>query len=222
MDDSVPAVLSQLALAGVTVQWRDGKAVFKAVAAPSAGVIALIDARKADISAFLHPDAVRRRLDAEAEVLRAPRPPDVSDDRWETALDGLRAFVVAGYGDEAQRLGWPRDELYRVPQLWSQIHVCGCALVIGDNEVVEVTPTRIGIKTRSGAIQSFYRKPQVDYALVHETRLKLIRGSFADGSEEPKLRSFEFAINFYRSNNGCDLETAKRVVLDLLKPAGRP
>jgi hypothetical protein len=215
MDDSVPAVLSQLALAGVTVQWRDGKAVFKAVAAPSAGVIALIDARKADISAFLHPDAVRRRLDAEAEVLQAPCPPDVSDDRWETALDGLRAFVVAGYGDEAQRLGWPRDELYRVPQLWSQIHICGCALLIGDNEVVEVTPTEIRIKTASGTTQRFFRRPKPDLALVYRERLKLF--GLDASSEEVQLRALEHTVRFCRDHRNCDFETAKAAVLSAIE-----
>ena len=61
MEDSVPAVLARLAQSDVSVQWRDGKAVFKAAAAPPADIVALIDARKADISAFLHPDAVQRR-----------------------------------------------------------------------------------------------------------------------------------------------------------------
>ena len=66
MADSVPAVLGRLAQDGVSVQWRDGKAVFKASAEPPSDVVALIDARKAEVSAFLHPDAVQRRLEAEA------------------------------------------------------------------------------------------------------------------------------------------------------------
>ena len=77
---------------------RDDKAVFRAAAAPPSDIVALIEARKADVSTFLCPEAVQRRLDAEAEVLQAPCLPDVSDDRWETALDSLRAFIAAGYG----------------------------------------------------------------------------------------------------------------------------
>jgi hypothetical protein len=214
MDDSVPAVLSQLALAGVTVQWRDGKAVFKAVAAPSAGVIALIDARKADISAFLHPDAVRRRLDAEAEVLRAPRPPDVSDDRWETALDGLRAFIAAGYGAEAERLGWPRDELYAVPPLWSRVDLCGVGLAIGDREVISVAADRIQIKASSGSVLSFYRKPQPDYAVAYRAHLARSRCETEAGNQEAHLRAIEAAVNLWRGHHpGADLETAKAAVL---------
>ena len=174
MADSVPAVLGRLAQADVSVQWRDGKAVFKAAAEPPPDVVALIDARKADISAFLHPDAVRRRLEAKAEVLRAPRPPDVTDGRWETALDGLRAFIGNGYADEAQRLGWPRDELFAVPPLWARVDLCGAALLIGDREVVDITSNEIRIKTASGATTAFYRKPQVDYGVAYRARLKQI------------------------------------------------
>ena len=93
----------------------------------------------------------------------ATRPPDASDDRWQAALRGLSAFVAGGWADQAERLGWTRDELFRVPELWSQIHLTGAALLIGDSEVIEVTPTEIRIRTPSGATQSFYRRPAVDY-----------------------------------------------------------
>jgi hypothetical protein len=70
MEVTVPAVLSRLAQSGVSVHWRDGKAVFKAAAAPPADIVALINARKAEVSAFLNPEAVQRRLHAETDVLQ--------------------------------------------------------------------------------------------------------------------------------------------------------
>ena len=207
----IPAVLGRLAQEGVSVQWRDGKAVFKAAAAPPADIVELIDARKAEISAFLHPDAVRRRLDAEAEVLRASRPPDVGDDRWQTALDGLKAFIANGHGDEAERLGWTRDELFRVPKLWSQISLCGRALLIGDNEVTEVTASRIGIKTASGSSQGFYREPAVDYGVAYRARLKQIGDDAL--SEENQLRALEAVTNLFRANNpGASVDEANAAV----------
>ena len=154
------------------MRWRDGKAVFKAATEPPADIVALIDARKAEISAFLHPEAVQCRLDAEAEVLRAPRPPDVSDGHWEVALRGLRSFIELGYGDEALRLGWPPDELYAVPPVWSRVDLCGVGLAIGDRQVVSITPTEIRIKTPSGGTLAFYRKPAVDYRVAYEAHLK--------------------------------------------------
>ena len=80
----------------------------------------------------------------------ATRPPDASDDRWQAALRGLSAFVAGGWADQAERLGWTRDELFRVPELWSQIHLTGAALLIGDREVIGITPNEIRIRTDTG------------------------------------------------------------------------
>ena len=215
---TIPAVLVRLAQSGVSVRRRDDKAVFRAAAAPPSDIVALIEARKADISTFLCPEAVQRRLDAEAEVLQAPCPPDVSDDRWETALDGLRAFIAAGYGAEAERLGWPRDELYGVPRLWSQIHLCCAGLAVGDRTVTEITSEAIAILTSSGAVQRIYRKPAIDYGVMFEARLKHIRGNYADGAEEPRLRAIEHTVNAYRQNHpGVTIEEAKAEVLAAIK-----
>jgi hypothetical protein len=211
MADSIPTVLSQLALLGVSVQWRDGKAVFRAAAAPPADIVALIDARKTEVSAFLCPEAVQRRLDAEAEVLRATGPPDINDDRWETAMKGLRSFIERGHGDEALRLGWPHDELFAVPPLWSRVDLCGAGLLIGDGEVISVTSSRIGIRTSNGSEQGFYRKPTVDYALVVRERLRQL--GLDAGKEEFRLRAVEHAVNVCRANTGLDLESAKKLVL---------
>jgi hypothetical protein len=200
MADSIPVVLAQLALAGVSMQWRDGKAAFQAAAAPPAGVIALIDARKAEISGFLHPDAIRRRLGAQAEVLQAPRPPDVNNPQWEVAMKGLRSFIERGHGDEALRLGWPHSELFAVPPLWSRVDLCGAALMIGDGEVISVTSSRIGIRTPNGSEQGYYRKPTVDYE-----RLK--RLGLDAGKEEIRLRAVEHAVNVHERNKATPLHS---------------
>jgi hypothetical protein len=220
MADSVPAVLGRLAQVGVSVQWRDGKAVFKAAAEPPSDIVSLIDARKADVSAFLHPDAVRCRLETEAEVLRAVRPPDVTDAHWEVAIRGLRAFLAAGHGDEAERLGWPKDELYAVPPIWSRVDLCGAGLLIGDREVISITASEIRIKTASGATLAFYRKPAVDYGVAYRARIKMVG---EDGSkEEFQLRALEAVVNLYRSHHpSADVDTAKASVLAAIKQAAR-
>jgi hypothetical protein len=214
MGDSIPAVLAQLAGGGVSVRWRDGKAVFKAAAAPPADIVALIDARKAEISAFLHPDAVQGRLDAEAEVLQALQPPDVTAPHWEAALRGLRSFIELGHAAEALRLGWPRNELYAVPPLWSRGDLFGWALLIGDREVVSITSAEIRVKASSGVTLAFYRKPEVDYRVAYEAHLKAIFGNYPGDSEEPRLRAVERTVGLFRSNNpNASLGDAKAAVL---------
>jgi hypothetical protein len=213
---TISAVLSRLAQSGVSVQWRDGKAVFSAAAEPPADVVAFVDTHKAEISAFLHPDAVQRRLEAEADSLRAPRPPDVSDGQWEIALRGLQAFIANGHSAEALRLGWPRSELFAVPPVWARVDLCGVGLLIGDCEVTEVTSTRIQIKTSSGAVQAFYRRPEIDYGLAYRTRLASI-GLDAQ-KEEFQLRTLEAVVNLYRSHHpGSDIDAAKVAVLAVIK-----
>jgi hypothetical protein len=80
--------------------------------------------------------------------------------------------------------------------------------------VIEVTPVAIRVKSASGSVLSFYRKPKVDYRLVFETQLKLIRNNYPGGCEEPKLRAIEWAVSMFRDNNPyTSFEDAKAAVL---------
>jgi hypothetical protein len=146
------------------------------------------------------------------------RPDDVNDAQWDVAMRGLRTFLATGRPDEALRLGWTKDELYAVPPVWARGDLCGVGPLIGDREVVEVTPTEIRIKTASGATLAFYRKPEVDYGLVYSERLKLVGGDA--NKEEPRLRAVEYVINFYRSHHDCSLEDAKAAVTAAIKRGG--
>ena len=49
------------------------------------------------------------------DAVSAARPPDVGDRQWKIALKGLEAFLADGHGAEAERLGWPPNELYWRP-----------------------------------------------------------------------------------------------------------
>jgi hypothetical protein len=125
---------------------------------------------------------------------------------------------TAGHGDEAERLGWPKDELYAIPQLWSQINLCGAALLIGDREVVGITPNEIRVRTSSGATLAFYRKPEVDYALAYRARIKMAGEDST--KEEVQLRALEAVVNLYRSHQpNADIDTAKAAVLAAIKQA---
>jgi hypothetical protein len=148
------------------------------------------------------------------------RPPDVDEERWRAALRGLRKFIADGYGAEAERLGWPHDELYRVPPVWARGDLCGVGLLIGDREVVEITPAEIRIKTASSATLAFYRNPEVDYGLFYRERLKLLGGDAH--MEEPRLRAVEYVVHFYRSHHDCSLEDAKAAVMAAIKRSAAP
>ena len=133
-------------------------------------------------------------------------------------MRGLQQFVAGGWADQAEVAGWTRNELYRAPELWVRADLCGAALLIGANEVIAVTPTEIRIKTASGATQGIYRRPEVDYALMFESRLNQLVGSV--GSGEARLRAREWAIREYQRLNNVGLEDAKRAIDSIIAEKG--
>ena len=144
------------------------------------------------------------------------RPDDVSDAQWGVAMRGLRTFLAMGGADEALRLGWPYEELFEVPPLWSRVDLCGTALLIGDREVMEVSPTAIKIRTASGETQSFYRKPEVDYGAAYRARIKQL--GLDATKEEFQLRALEAAVNLYRNHHpSADVDAAKAAVLAAIR-----
>ena len=71
-----------------------------------------------------------------------------------------------------------------------------------------------------GEEQPASEPPDHDYALAYETRLRVIRGNYVDGSEEPHLRAVEFTVNAYRQNHpDTSLDDAKQMVLGAIKAA---
>jgi hypothetical protein len=202
----------------VAVSWVGGKVEFRSHAKPPDDVIALMDAHESAIVNLLRPNsegrsalsAAQERYRPLLEAIEAQRPQDAAGYKWRTAMDGLEVFLLSGQGDEALRLGWTRDELFRVPELWSQIHLTGAGLLVGDHEVISVEANRIQVKTASGAAQSFYRRLEPDLSLVHRERMKLLQRNL--GADEARLRSLDFTIDFARKHFGCDLEKAKALV----------
>jgi hypothetical protein len=79
------------------------------------------------------------------------------ESRWALAVLGLKHFVLKGWGDQACLLGWSKDELYRVPTLWSQIWLTGAALLIGDRRVIAVTVDNIVVRASTGSTLKFRR-----------------------------------------------------------------
>jgi hypothetical protein len=191
--------------------WSDGD--------PPTDLVELLKSAKAELVAHLR---ARTRDGPLLQSVEAARPPDVADDHWQTAMGGLKAFLAAGHGDEAERLGWPRSELYDLPPTWARVDLCGVGLLIGDATVVEITSTRIGVKTASGAPQGFYQKPAPDYALAYRERIRLAGEDARSESrgEEVRLRALESVVNLYRSHHpGVDIDAAKLAVQAAIRGA---
>jgi hypothetical protein len=202
-------ILAQAAQRGVEVELNptgDGLRL-RSDGDPPTDLVELLKGIKPELVAHLRARARALLL----EAVEAAPPCDVSDSVWQTALRGLRAFLANGHSDAAEAAGWPRDELYAVPEAWARVDACGAALLIGDATVVEVASTRIQIRTASGSTQAFYRKPKFDIALAYSARLKSLG---LDATEqEPCLRAREAVVLSYQAHCRCDYETAKAAVL---------
>jgi hypothetical protein len=105
------------------------------------------------------PDLLRILIGREAAkaASEAAAPPDCPERRWAQAQYGLHRFVGERWGDQAARLGWTIEELYRVPRVWARVSLTGAALLIGDRRVVAITEAAIVIETRSGSHLKFRR-----------------------------------------------------------------
>jgi hypothetical protein len=126
-------------------------------------VVALLKAAKPDLIRILEwREAAKAALTSEPppDCVGLSGPPGeygIRKLRWTIVIDGLRRFVAGGWADQACLLGWGKDELYRVPGLWSQIHMTGAGLLIGDRRIVAVTADNIVIETPTGSQLRFRR-----------------------------------------------------------------
>jgi hypothetical protein len=138
--------------AGVRLTLDGDGIILEAETPPLPGdVVELLRSVKPDLLRILE-----CRAAAEA-ALGAEMPPDCRPWRWVVAQDGLRSFVDNGWGDKAALMGWTAEELYRVPRLWSQVHLTGAGLLIGDRRVIAVTEASIVVETRTGSQLKFRR-----------------------------------------------------------------
>jgi hypothetical protein len=136
--------------AGVKLSLDDDRIILEAPKLPD-DVVELLTAVKSDLLRVLE------WREAAKAALKSKPPPDVREDHWTQALQGLHRFVIEGWGDRAALLGWTKDELYRVPFLWARVDLCGAALLIGDRRAVAVTMASIAIGARSGSTLKVYR-----------------------------------------------------------------
>jgi hypothetical protein len=147
---SVLETIARAEKAGVIVRLDGGELVAEADELPSAIIIELKAVR---------PGLMRllRARQAEEAALMAERPEDCWMHRWNEAQRGLAGFIHDGWGDRAALLGWSPEELYRLPALWSQVHLTGCAWLVGDRHVIAATADHIVIEAPQGLRLKFRR-----------------------------------------------------------------
>jgi hypothetical protein len=80
--------------------------------------------------------------------------------RWAAMVTDAETFLDS-WAATAHRLGWPAWELFgchrRAP--WGRIDGMGLVLLLKGNEIAAMTPSEAVIRTRTGARQTYRRKP---------------------------------------------------------------
>jgi hypothetical protein len=147
---SVLETIARAEKAGVILRLDGSELVAEADELPSAIIIELKAVRPGLMR------LLRARQAAEA-ALMAERPEDCWMHRWSEAQRGLAGFIHDGWGDRAALLGWSPEELYRLPALWAQIHLTGCAWLIGDKKVLMATADHLVIEASRGSRLRFRR-----------------------------------------------------------------
>jgi hypothetical protein len=143
-----------LASRGVSATWG-GATVVLAPPDPVADLQALEAVLRPDDDGRSYLQQGRERHAPLLRKVEAAKPADADNRQWRRAFEVLESFLLSSWADEALRQGWPHDELFAVPSLWSCIDQCGVGLLIGDREIVAVTAGAIKVKADSGSTLTF-------------------------------------------------------------------
>ena len=203
-----------LASRGVSATW-DGSAVVLAPPDPMADD---------KLEAVLRPDADGRPISSERAsgmrrfCERSKRQARGRDKRqWRPAIEGLE-YSSSPVGLTKPCASAGRRTNYFVPGLWSHIHLCGAALLIGDREVVGVTPN--GFESR---LLRARRWPSI--ASPRSTTASPTVRASSSSVTTPARKSFSCARSrpssaFTAANNpSADIDEAKAAVLAAIAKA---
>src|SRR6266851_5020790 len=87
-------------------------------------------------------------------------PGDVPLSRWQQFIADARGFVVSGWLDRAQSLGWTIEDLFGADDVkpYARIDRAGLVLLLNGNRVVAISADVAGIETQTGARQTYRRR----------------------------------------------------------------
>ena len=149
----------------------------------------------------------------------------VDDRLFDAGIDG---GPVAWLHDEIV-IEVREDQAERAAEILKQSMIDGFAETFPGAPLNGLVEPHIGLnwgeakaKPATPVTQNSSQQGEIDYRLIYETRLRLIRGNYIDDSEEPHLRAREHAVNVCRANTGLDLEQAKMIVLAAIARAKEP
>jgi TubC N-terminal docking domain len=105
-------------------------------------------------------EAVAIWADGVARLAATAPPRNYPEQAWQQLIVDAKRFLD-GWAAQAAALGWPDWELFgchrRAP--WGRIQGMGLVLLLRGDEIAALTATEAAIRTRTGAHQTYRRKP---------------------------------------------------------------
>jgi hypothetical protein len=105
-------------------------------------------------------ETVAAWADGVARLAATAPPRNYPEQAWQQLIVDAERFL-GGWAAQANRLGWPVWELFGCHKVapWGRIQGMGLILLLRGNEIAALTATEAVIRTRTGARQTYRRKP---------------------------------------------------------------
>ena len=159
--------------AGVSVGIDGGDLVLQASAPAPPAVLAALSRHKAAIVALLRPPspALLAEWNAGVSRLRTMARPRVRPDRWRQAIVDAGRFLDQ-WGAQAAALGWATLDVFGAHPTHpiERLDCAGLVILLHGDELAALTADTARIRTSSGALLTYYRRPRPGAVPLWELR----------------------------------------------------
>ena len=167
--NAAPELVREVEAAGGRIAFADGRLKLSAPAPLPDGLVDELRTHKAKVVAFLSRTTPEPAADtvppsewAEgiARLQTMPPPANVPPRRWEQFMDDTARFANR-WATTAAALGWVAADLWgcHADKPYERIDFAGLLWLLNRAEIVAMTAWTATIRTRTGAIQTFRRRP---------------------------------------------------------------
>jgi hypothetical protein len=158
------------------------------------------DAASEPLVALSAPGLPQEIADGVRAILAAESAPGVPPQRWPQVQRDAARLVEGGWVHQALALGWTVADLFGCDQRapWYRLDRAGLVLLTGGHELVELTAHAAALRTRTGSVLRFRRRPPArppvillwDLLIPAQATGPPIRGPTAHPSEERMAATF--------------------------------
>jgi hypothetical protein len=163
---SARALLSEATAAGIVLRVESDRLRWRADAPPAPALLARLREHKAEIAALLSSESAGATVSSVITrgvraILRAEGARGIPPQHWPRVQRDVRSLMAGGHTGHALHLGWDLVDLFGCDRSapWHRLDQMGLALLLGDCEVAALQASGADLRTASGSILRFPRRP---------------------------------------------------------------